>query len=221
MNNVPIQDPCPAQVTIPTVRSGSRLPISTVLFGAGLPTPPAAGPKVSRSGRSESGRVGPGGETSGRPGGGVGRPARTDGPKNRDVTGRLIRRPACPISFAFHRRRTDSPTALPSSTRILANRRPDRSIIPVCDGGAGHHPDRRTDHGTTRRGHRGARLIRRTGPRADVRAPERGPTLLALLTLLALPLGAPRCPALSFAVASLLSSGCSAGRSAGFSPGAA
>ncbi len=146
---------------------------------------PSCSARVSRprprQDRRSPGRVGPnrvGSDRAGRPpvgpAAGSGGPRRTDGPKNRDVTGRLIRRPACPISFAFHRRRTDSPTALPSSTRILANRRPDRSIIPVCDGGAGHHPDRRTDHGTTRRGHRGARLIRRTGPRADVRAHGKG-----------------------------------------------
>ena len=77
VNHVPILGPGPvAQVTVPAVG-----------LGAGLPTPPDAGPKVSRSDRI--GQGGPGRPSVG-PTAGSGDPRRTDGPKNRDVIGRPI-----------------------------------------------------------------------------------------------------------------------------------
>ena len=93
--------------------AASKTPSGSLRLG-GSPTPPAAGPKVSRSGRT-----GRHGETFGRDGGGVGRPARTDG-KNQETCAGRPRAPARHRQYAIRRPLLDAdahPRLLPDGGR--------------------------------------------------------------------------------------------------------
>ena len=76
MNNVPILGPRPPRLSPARRPVGRRSPDPARRKTEGLPV-----------GSARTGRTG---ETCGRPDGGVGRPARTDGPPNRIVIGGLI-----------------------------------------------------------------------------------------------------------------------------------